>query len=169
MLTWVEWFSLAPFIGYELWENPGCISKMGITTWRKIVEHDETLKLFFSSINGFSSAFRMVSCCLWVSFCWLMLMGVCLTFTLLFIFIVSVRESSVRESSVVSALKLAFRSIEKLLLIWWLIGPILCLVIIKDVSCVSQFYFLSTKSMLCSFIILQRRSIIKICNKLELE
>ena len=140
MLTWVEQFFLAPFIGYDLWENPCCILKMGITTWKKIVEHNKTSKLFFSSINGFSPAIRIVSCHLWVSFCWLMLMGMHSMFTLSFIFIVSIEESRV-----VSVLKLAFHSIEKLLLIWWFIGPILC------------------------SIVFWRKSLIIICNELEPE
>src|ERR1700679_724014 len=110
-LTWVEQFFLAPFIGYDLRENPCCVLKMSVMTWKQIVEHNETSKLFFGSINGFSPALRIVSCRLWVGFCWLMAVGVRSTCAFLIFIVVNVGDIGV-----VSALKLAFRSIEKLLL-----------------------------------------------------
>jgi hypothetical protein len=106
---------------------------MGITTGKEIVEHDETSKLFFGSINGFSPTFGIVPCRLWVGFRWFMSTGLCSTCTFLLI----VNGVSIEVIEVVSALKLAFRGIEKLLLIWWFIRPISCSVIIKDVSCVT--------------------------------
>jgi hypothetical protein len=139
---------------------------MGVTTWKQIVEHNEMSKLFFGSINGFSPALRIVSCRLWVGFRWLMATGVRSMCTFLIFVVVDVRDIGI-----VSALKLAFRGIEKLLLTWWFIGPISRSVIIKDVSCGIRFYPLFTKSRLCSFIIFRRRGIINlnvICNELEL-
>lgn len=112
---------------------------MGITTWKEIEEHNESSKLFFGAINGFSPAFRIVSSSFGVGFCRLMSTAGLSTCTFLLIFIVVSVTVRVRGTNIAITLKLTSRSIEKSLLTWWFIGTVAPTMIVEDVSCVIGF------------------------------
>ena len=112
---------------------------MGIPTWKEVVEHDKTSKLFFGTINGFSPAFRIVSSSFGVGFSRLMstaalLAHICLILILILIVVsVTVHVACI---SIAITLKLVSCRVKKSLFTWWFIRTITPSMIIKDVSCV---------------------------------